>query len=140
MFNVGDTVFFNKNWSNIPVECIVSNIDYSKSEYILEPIIIAARPYPGRYFYIHFDRVYATYPNQQFPIPSWPTPQLPNPQPLFSVEQTHNDTAMLKKRYEDYDFDKILSPDTTIACMHTWKQYQGFTESYKYCSKCDAKE
>jgi hypothetical protein len=26
-----------------------------------------------------------------------------------------------------------------IICSHSWKQYQGFTETYDYCVKCDKK-
>lgn len=25
-------------------------------------------------------------------------------------------------------------------CDHSWKQYQGFTENYEYCIKCDLKK
>ncbi len=25
-------------------------------------------------------------------------------------------------------------------CNHNWKSYQGFTENYDYCSKCDLKK
>lgn len=24
-------------------------------------------------------------------------------------------------------------------CIHTWKQYQGFSETYEYCTECDEK-
>lgn len=27
-----------------------------------------------------------------------------------------------------------------LDCDHDWKQYQGFTENYDYCSKCDIKK
>lgn len=27
-----------------------------------------------------------------------------------------------------------------IKCTHEWKEYIGFTERYKYCTKCDSKE
>lgn len=28
---------------------------------------------------------------------------------------------------------------TLKSCDHTWKRYQGFIESYDYCTKCDEK-
>jgi hypothetical protein len=31
-------------------------------------------------------------------------------------------------------------PGLKVGCDHTWKQYQGFTENYEYCSKCDLKK
>ena len=26
------------------------------------------------------------------------------------------------------------------SCSHEWKKYEGFTEVYNYCTKCDVKE
>ena len=31
-------------------------------------------------------------------------------------------------------------PDKPEGCAHTWKTYNGFTETYKFCEKCDKKE
>ena len=27
----------------------------------------------------------------------------------------------------------------TINCIHDWKEYQGFSDSFEYCTKCDEK-
>lgn len=29
---------------------------------------------------------------------------------------------------------------TTLECRHDFKEYRGFSEDYKYCTKCDHKE
>jgi hypothetical protein len=52
--------------------------------------------------------------------------------------------------YNFYDFVKKDNNSTTqlmttddvneIKCSHDWKEYIGFTERYKYCTKCDNKE
>ncbi len=33
-----------------------------------------------------------------------------------------------------------LKDNKTQGCNHDFKQYNGFTESYRYCTKCDEKE
>ena len=32
-----------------------------------------------------------------------------------------------------------LRPESKKECNHTWKWYNGFNESYEYCTVCDAK-
>ena len=32
------------------------------------------------------------------------------------------------------------SPSVSKECMHVWKNYQGFTDNYDYCEKCDLKK
>jgi hypothetical protein len=37
-------------------------------------------------------------------------------------------------------FMKISTPEKiTNGCDHKWKLYQGFSETYNYCEKCDEK-
>lgn len=31
-------------------------------------------------------------------------------------------------------------PDISSKCNHSWKSYQGFSENYDYCEKCDIKK
>jgi len=31
-------------------------------------------------------------------------------------------------------------PFNPEGCSHNWKQYNGFTETYKFCEKCDIKD
>jgi hypothetical protein len=33
-----------------------------------------------------------------------------------------------------------LKDEASQGCNHDFKQYNGFTESYRYCTKCDQKE
>lgn len=38
-----------------------------------------------------------------------------------------------------YDgFDKWMNPPNH-SCSHVWLKYSGFTDTYHYCEKCDAK-
>lgn len=42
-----------------------------------------------------------------------------------------------------WDQDKEPSKENTVNvvfCLHDWRQYEGFTEKYKYCAKCDEKD
>jgi hypothetical protein len=49
-----------------------------------------------------------------------------------------------------YDFDGVGPGEseqvlvkgtvTSMECNHNWLPYYGFTESYKFCSKCNAKK
>lgn len=42
--------------------------------------------------------------------------------------------ALRKQRDED-----ILKACQTGACEHEWRLYEGFTERFDYCVKCDVK-
>lgn len=33
----------------------------------------------------------------------------------------------------------VVQTDGHTGCNHNWKQYVGFTESYRYCTKCTEK-
>ncbi len=55
------------------------------------------------------------------------------------------DSMQLAPRYRRVGSEAILSitypgvkPET--GCAHDWKNYLGFTESYKYCTKCNEKD
>lgn len=36
--------------------------------------------------------------------------------------------------------DTMFEGVIEIKCSHHWKEYIGFTERYKYCTKCDSKD
>ena len=40
----------------------------------------------------------------------------------------------------DDDGDVYLKPDTIVTCVHDWVDYQGITNNFTYCSKCDKKK
>jgi len=35
--------------------------------------------------------------------------------------------------------DQYYDKDGKPFCVHTWKKYEGFTERYEFCTKCDEK-
>ena len=60
------------------------------------------------------------------------------------------DEGIYRFTYNLYAFVKINDISTTqlmytddflkLHCSHDWKEYIGFIERYKYCTKCDSKE
>lgn len=55
-----------------------------------------------------------------------------------------NDQLELPMGMYDYYYDEYQkthnNSKTQEACWHTWKEYIGFTEKYKFCTKCDLKK
>ena len=43
-------------------------------------------------------------------------------------------------RFKEQEREAFRSNITKYECNHDMKEYQGFTESYKYCTKCNKKE
>lgn len=56
-----------------------------------------------------------------------------------------NDYAEAAKLWEKYESSKPLWREkeqvvTGDTCEHEWVEYQGFSQAYKYCKKCDRKQ
>lgn len=47
---------------------------------------------------------------------------------------------LLKDLYGDPVSEFSEGPLVELSCEHEWKEYNGFSERYKYCSKCDEKD
>lgn len=54
-----------------------------------------------------------------------------------------------EKRLSAITYYSVIAPSTLIKdttekhknfCQHEWKQYQGLSEVYNYCTKCDEKQ
>lgn len=50
-----------------------------------------------------------------------------------------NDFELIPPKMID-GYELTIISDKNSICFHSWKQYQGFTENYDYCTKCDLKK
>lgn len=51
------------------------------------------------------------------------------------------DTAVDLTRYMGYmGIDWGYPESESKTCSHSWKTYNGFTESFEFCDKCDIKK
>ncbi len=53
---------------------------------------------------------------------------------IASMEQDDID-----KLWDEYEKEKATKKEKKCFWKHDWKQYQGFTEAYWYCTVCDEK-
>lgn len=61
--------------------------------------------------------------------------------PISGTYRIGNKTITLPE-CSKVDTDKLFDSGNAsfkIECFHDWKEYIGFTESFKYCTKCDKK-
>lgn len=49
------------------------------------------------------------------------------------------DLGTLSAHFKSFENGSESVP-ATLICNHTWKNYEGFTERYQYCEKCDEKK
>lgn len=59
--------------------------------------------------------------------------------PMISITQESDD--MYQFSYPNVNpIDSSLSKAMEKECLHSWKSYEGFTNRYHYCEKCDLKK
>ena len=52
-------------------------------------------------------------------------------QEIDELLEYYNNTGLVPDKYKE-----VAEP---TGCRHEWKLYQGFTDTYNYCSKCNVK-
>ena len=56
-----------------------------------------------------------------------------------AIDMSNFSVYIIQQSLDGINWDIVGSTDKT-QCNHQWKLYEGFTNSYQYCEKCDQKK